>query len=48
MVDEPFTGLHQDLVDLSVEALKLISQEKLVLVVAHNANPGMFDQVIEL
>jgi DNA repair ATPase RecN len=48
LLDEPFTGLNQELIDVCLDSLKVLSQNKLILVVAHGINKGMFDDVIEV
>jgi DNA repair exonuclease SbcCD ATPase subunit len=48
LLDEPFTGLNQELIDTCLDALKILSQNKLILVVAHGINKGAFDDVIDI
>lgn len=48
MIDEGFTGLNSELVDLTVDSLRILSRESLVIVIGHNVNAGMFDEVVEI
>lgn len=48
LLDEPFTGINQELIDTCLDALKILSQNKLILVVAHGINKGAFDDVIDI
>lgn len=48
MLDEPFAGLNQDMVDVAIESLRLTAQNKLVICVSHGINKGLFDEVIEI
>ena len=47
MLDEPFTGLNAELIDLALDGLRVISQNKLVLVVSNGIQTGSFDEVID-
>jgi DNA repair exonuclease SbcCD ATPase subunit len=46
MIDEGLNGLQTDLRDDSVQMLKDVSFQKLVLVVQHGIDHGEFDSVI--
>jgi DNA repair exonuclease SbcCD ATPase subunit len=48
LLDEPFTGLNQALVDVVIESLRLTAQNKLVICISHGINKGLFDEVIEI
>ena len=48
LLDESFTGLNEELVNLAIDNLKSLAQDKLVIVISHNVNHGEFDQVIEI
>lgn len=47
MLDEPFTGLNPELIELAIDALRLISQNKLVIVISHGIAKGLFDEVVQ-
>jgi len=48
MLDEAFSAVEDELFVLAMDALKVIAQNKLILVVSHGANQGIFDEVIEV
>ena len=48
MLDECLASLHSELVEDIVEMIKTKLSDKLVLFTLHQANVGMFDEVIDI
>lgn len=48
MLDECISSLDEELANRALEALKEFAKEKLILVVNHQANTGIFDKVVDL
>ena len=48
MIDEGFTGLEENDRRICFEILKMVSQDKLILVIEHDAPEEFFDQVYDL
>lgn len=48
LLDEAFTAVEEELFLIAMDALKVVAKEKLILVISHGANQGVFDQVIEV
>jgi exonuclease SbcC len=48
LLDEAFTAVEEELFLLAMDALKVIAQNKLIVVVSHGAIQGLFDEVIEV
>lgn len=48
LLDEAFTAVEEELFLLAMDALKVIAQNKLILVISHGAIQGIFDEVIEV
>lgn len=48
LLDEAFTAVEEELFLLAMDALKVIAQNKLIVVVSHGAIQGLFDEVIDV
>jgi energy-coupling factor transporter ATP-binding protein EcfA2 len=48
LLDEAFTAVEEELFLLAMDALKVIAQNKLIIVVSHGAITGIFDEVIDV
>jgi len=48
LLDEAFTAVEEELFLLAMDALKIIAENKLIVVVSHGAIQGLFDEVIEV
>lgn len=48
LLDEAFTAVEEELFLVAMEALRVVAKDKLILVISHGANTGVFDQVIEM
>jgi ABC-type glutathione transport system ATPase component len=48
LLDEAFTAVEEELFLLAMDALKLIAENKLIVVVSHGAIQGLFDEVIDV
>ena len=48
LLDEAFTGLNQELIDICLDCLRQIADKKLVVIVSHGISRGQFDEVVEI